>query len=46
LQGVKKLGVNFMKRYDKVIVQMKELYKCTQFFKMDLRRLIGYKKEE
>jgi len=35
-----------MKRYDKVIERMKDLYRCSQFFKMDLRRLIGYKKEE
>jgi len=46
LEGIKKLGLNFMKRYDKVIERMKDLYRCSQFFKMDLRRLMGYKKEE
>jgi len=37
-QGLDKLGVEFMRRYDYLLEQMKEYYKCNLFLLMDIKR--------
>jgi len=44
--GIKELGENHMRKYEEEIERMENLYKCRQFFIMDMRRLMGYEKEE
>jgi len=40
-QGLDKLGVEFMRRYDYLLEQMKEYYKCNLFLLMDIKRWMG-----
>jgi len=45
-EGIKDLGENYMRKYEEEIERIEELYKCRQMFIMDMRRLMGYEKEE
>jgi len=46
-KGEKELGKEYMeKKYKIVLKKLEELYKCRQLLLMDMRRLMGFKKEE